>query len=591
MIKLFKAELKKIFLRPGIFVMTALLAVILALSYLLYIPMPRNSTEISISKNTVSEIYNYFSTGEMDYSKSNSLSYVESTKSLIDSYRSNNETSNVQKLTTDINTINDNIYSLIDRLGRVLSSPTSDGKEIANTLINNLKPSVCDFSNYFSSLISTTNPLILVNSETAQDITITLNSLADILTLTTQPTQETYSNIRDKLNLYNVSTSANEYELNITSGIESIRDIVINQQFLDTLQTEYYDVGVARLAVISQNIDEFYSTINGNYELEGSTEKKEELNQKISFYYNTCKQLNQIVLSKIYLNIGQDYTDFEFSKFNGLENFNRYESEQSLSRQEYLFDQNKMEYDYAVPFSFTSTSNFETNAYDFLYFVLELFSFIIIIYCVVIGSSMIAGEQNNGTLKLLAIRPYKRSKIMTSKILATLFFAFVFTLLSTIITFIAGGFMFGFNSAPILCVFNASTAFELSPIILTIIYLMALLLKIFTYIVLAFTISTLFRSYVGAVTVSIFCFFGTAILNLFVTSNNVIKFLPLNNLDLFRYMGGGTFANSTGSNIFNIFASPILPDMSFIFSLINIIITISVLLMITYLVFKNRDIA
>ena len=590
MIRLFKAELRKIFLRPGIFVMTALLAVILALSYFLYQPMTRNTSEISIDRNQVSEIYDYFKNGNMSYSKSDALSYMTSTNNLIENYRNNNTISNVETLKTQVNTLNDNIYAFLDRVGRVISSPSGEGKEIAyKILTETLKPSVDSLVNLFSSLIDTSNPLILVNKNTAENITLSLNSINRILTTTSEPTQETYKNMQDNLNLYNISTDANKYTLNITPDIESIVDVKFDEEFLNTLQADYYNVGMERLAVVEQDIDDFYASIGGNYEFENSVEKKAELNELISFYYNTCRQLNEIVISKVYLKIAESYSDYEFAQLYGLENFIRYESEQSLTRQEYLFDHNKMEYDYAVPFNFTSTSNFETNTYDFMYFVLELFSFIIIIYCVVMGSSMIAGEQNNGTLKLLAIRPYKRWTIMTSKILATMFFAFVFTLLAMIITFIAGGFMFGFESAPILCIFNATTAFEISPILLTLIYFLTLLLKIGTYILLAFTISTIFRSYVGAVTVSIFCFFATAILNLFVSSNSIIKYLPLNNLDLFKYMGGGSF--TANSSIFNIFSSPILPDMSFVFSLINILLTISILAVITYTVFKNRNIA
>ncbi len=587
--KLFKAELKKIFLRPGIFVMTALLALILALSYFLYAPVNRSTSKISIDKPTLSEIYNYYATGSLNYSKTDADTQLTSARTMIEEYKASLNDSKAQKIKEQVDLVNKNLASFVDYANRARSN--WDYKENAeNIRLNQVLPSLSKLEQMYTNYSNTSKPSILVTTASDNRITSMLTSIQKILTSQVDPTIETYNNFVSNLEKYNLETNKNKFKINTTDDFYSIVDVQFDEEFLNDLNDNYVNVCSGRLIEVDKQITQFYADFGGQLEYEKSYDKIDELNALISKYYNNNKQLYEIIKSKIYLSIADDYTDFEIKQYKGLEDFNRYESEQSLTKQEYLFKNDKMDYDYAKPFSVLSTSNFESNAFDFMYFVLELFSFVIIIYCVVIGSSMIAGEQNNGTLKLLAIRPYNRSKIMTSKILATAFFAFVFTLLSTIITFVAGGIMFGFGSAPILCIFNASIAFEMSPILLSIIYLCALMLKITTYIILAFTISTLFKSYVGAVTVSIFCFFGAGILNLYVSSNNIIKYLPLNNLDLFKYFGGGMFGTSN-SSLFNIFSTPILPDMSFMFSLINIIITISVLLIVTYTVFKRRDIA
>ena len=587
--KLFKAELKKIFLRPGIFVMTALLALILALSYFLYSPINRSTTEISIDKPTLSEIYTYYTTSSLNYSKSDADTYLNNARSMVDEYKSSLTDSNANKIKEQVNLVNTNLASFMDFANRARSN--WDYKETAEKIrITEVLPSLSELEQMYTNFSNAAKPSILVSTESDGRIKSMLTAIQKILTSQVEPTIETYNNFVSNLSKYNVETNKNKFKMNTTEDFYAIIDVIFEEEFLNDLSDSYITVCSNRLSEVDKQITKFYEDFGGQLEYEKSYDKIDELNALISKYYNNNKQLFEIIQSKLYLSIASDYSDYEIKQYKGLENFNRYESEQSLTRQEYLFKNDKMDYDYAKPFSVTSTSNFESNAFDFMYFVLELFSFVIIIYCVVIGSSMIAGEQNNGTLKLLAIRPYSREKIMTSKILATIFFAFVFTLLSTIITFVAGGIMFGFGSAPILCIFNATVAFEMSPILLSVIYLCSVMLKIATYILLAFTISTLFKSYVGAVTVSIFCFFGAGILNLYVASNNVIKYLPLNNLDLFKYFGGGMFGASD-SSLFNIFSTPILPDMSFVFSLINIIITISVLLIVTYTVFKKRDIA
>ena len=587
--KLFKAELKKIFLRPGIFVMTALLALILALSYFLYNPVIRSTTQISIDKPTLSEIYNYYATSSLNYSKSDADTHLRNANSMINEYKLTLDSSKASQIREQVDLVNINLASFMDFANRARSN--WDYKETAEKIrISQVLPSLNELEQTYTNYSNASKPSILVSTKSDNKIKSMLTSIQKILTSQVDPTIETYNNFVSNLSKYNLETNKNKFKMNITDDFYGIQDIQFEEEFLNDLSNNYVKVCTDRLIEVDKQINEFYENFGGQLEYEKSYSKIDELNVLISKYYNNNKQLFEIIQSKIYLSIASDYSDYEIKQYKGLENFNRYESEQSLTRQEYLFKNDKMEYDYAKPFSVLSTSNFESNAFDFMYFVLELFSFVIIIYCVVIGSSMIAGEQNNGTLKLLAIRPYNRSKIMTSKILATTFFALVFTLLATIITFIAGGIMFGFGSAPILCIFNASFAFEMSPILLSVIYLCSLMLKITTYIILAFTISTLFKSYVGAVTVSIFCFFGAGILNLYVASNNIIKYLPLNNLDLFKYFGGGMFGASS-SSLFNIFSTPILPDMNFVFSLINIIITITILLVVTYTVFKKRYIA
>ena len=69
MFKLFKGELKKIFLRPSIFIMTALLAIIITFSYYFYQPMSRVNTSIQINASSVMEIYDKFNSGNDIYSK------------------------------------------------------------------------------------------------------------------------------------------------------------------------------------------------------------------------------------------------------------------------------------------------------------------------------------------------------------------------------------------------------------------------------------------------------------------------------------------------------------------------------------------
>ena len=53
-----------------------------------------------------------------------------------------------------------------------------------------------------------------------------------------------------------------------------------------------------------------------------------------------------------------------------------------------------------------------------MYFTLEIASFLIIAFTVVIGAGMIAKEYSDGTIKLLAIRPFNRNKIVKMLLLS-----------------------------------------------------------------------------------------------------------------------------------------------------------------------------
>lgn len=590
MIKLLKAELKKIFLKPGIFIMTGILAVVLAFSYFFFIPQNRVNTKISMRGDNLNEIYNNFIGSNYEYSLSSANALMQRANSLITEYKSDNQ--NISEILKDkIDILNADAKDFIDNVGRAAAEVNPSGflasaENIRKTILSEFE----EFSSIYINYANEVYPKILINATDHDLIIRNCNSIIATLKAVGAKQLESYVTMRTYLETMNIAKSGSDFKFSFTTYIENIKDIDVGDEFLNELYNNYYLIAEERLINIKTELDKFYTEFNTD-EYVNSMEKKANLNEFISLYFNTAKQSLEIIENKINLKIANTFDDSQFVKFYRYSTFNRYQSEQLATRQEYLFQNNKMDYEYANSFGFLNTSNFESNAFDFAYFVLELFSFIIIIYCVVLGSGMIAGEQSNGTLKLLAIRPYRRSKLLSSKILATLIFIIIFVLFSSIIAFIAGGTLYGFTSLPVLAIFDSNTAFVISPVLLFLLYLITLIAKIFVYIALAFFISTLFKSYVGAVTVSILCFFATSVLNVYLSASAIFKFFPLSNLDLFKYFGGGYFASETSASIINMFTSPILLDTSFMFSLINVIITTIIILSVTFIVFKKRDIA
>ena len=274
--------------------------------------------------------------------------------------------------------------------------------------------------------------------------------------------------------------------------------------------------------------------------------------------------------------------------------FNKYNFKQNLSKYTAIYENEIIESNYGVAFSSSHTSNYATkdkesaiNAYDYAYYVLDIFGFIIVIFSVILASNMIAGEQKDKTMKMLAIRPYSRNQIMTSKIMAVLFFAFIFLLLTMLISLIAGYFMYGINTNPLIVTLNASISFAISPFLLYLINVLCVFFKVVFFVLLAFLISTALRSYLGATVINIFFILITLVGNNFLSGFGVWKYIPFANVDLFKYFGNGTFTNE--ASLFS--SSYILPGTDMVFSLFVSIIFMVIVTIATYSIFKKRDIA
>lgn len=120
---------------------------------------------------------------------------------------------------------------------------------------------------------------------------------------------------------------------------------------------------------------------------------------------------------------------------------------------------------------------------------------IVIVYMLLISSSIIVDEFNKGTIKQLLIRPYTRRKILISKLLACIICTLLFILLYQLVAFIFIGITYGFKSYSIPIIlydFNTKNIVKMSIIKYMLIntatfipeYLMLLLFTIFVGILL-----------------------------------------------------------------------------------------------------------
>ena len=73
-----------------------------------------------------------------------------------------------------------------------------------------------------------------------------------------------------------------------------------------------------------------------------------------------------------------------------------------------------------------------------------------------------------------------------------------------LISLIAGYFMYGINTNPLIVTLNASISFAISPFLLYLINVLCVFFKVVFFVLLAFLISTALRSYLGATVINIF---------------------------------------------------------------------------------------
>ncbi|MEF2967595.1 ABC transporter permease [Paenibacillus sp. M1] len=203
---------------------------------------------------------------------------------------------------------------------------------------------------------------------------------------------------------------------------------------------------------------------------------------------------------------------------------------------------------------------------------LSVLYFLVSIFSVVIASDIVAGEFTWGTIKLLLIRPWTRSKILFSKLLAVL----IFTLASTAVFLIANlavSFLLFPNTGSVIFP-ETQGAGPLASIMENLLYSYIDLLVITIF---AFMISTVFRSGGIAIGLSMFILFaGNIFTMLFHPSRYAwAKYMLFVNMDLSQYRGGQV--------------GP--AGMTLGFSATVLALYVLAFLAVSWLVFNKRDVA
>ena len=298
---------------------------------------------------------------------------------------------------------------------------------------------------------------------------------------------------------------ANKELDSLNTQIEELNALIAQDSENDDLKTQLKSLELQK-EVVNLRLDK-----NINY---GSDNYKSIAVQNYRMYMGNYIQSSQ----------GRNLTDEDKSEING-----------------YLEKANLYKYDL---YNDTEYQNTATANYTFQNSIGTYIAIIVMVVVIVAGVS-ISEEFNKGTVKLLLVRPYSRTKILISKLIAVFITMLITTATILLLQFIIGGIVYGFGTYMMNVVqFDFTTN---SIVTLNIFAYLGLIfickLPIFILIgTLAFALSTLFLNSPLAVALPILGYMGSDMINMIAISYkwDWVKYFVTPNWDLSQYLFGGT---------------------------------------------------
>ena len=260
-----------------------------------------------------------------------------------------------------------------------------------------------------------------------------------------------------------------------------------------------------------------------------------------------------------------------------------YENKESLTYEE------KQEYQQALKTAETAKYRIEKGEPsekigNFQYGMTGIFSnyeMFIIIILVMISGTIVSEEFNKGTVILLLVRPYSRTKILLAKWIACVLIFILAILGIAIAQFVIGGILFGWegvvHSSIIQYDFNLETVVEftwwqyLGILFITKLPLYLLVMTI------AFALSTIFTNSAFAIVIALLGYMSTSIINALATAYqiDILRYFITMNWNIDQYLFG---------------ALPSFEGMTLAFSIMVCILYFLVLMIASILVFKKKNI-
>ena len=212
-------------------------------------------------------------------------------------------------------------------------------------------------------------------------------------------------------------------------------------------------------------------------------------------------------------------------------------------------------------------------------FFTEYGIFVIAILVMIVGT-IVSEEFNKGTIKLLLVKPYSRTKILLSKFITSMLMIIFVVLIMGIMQLFVGGVIFGFDSLSEPVVeynFNTNSLQEINVLVYFLIQFLAQLPMFILLATLAFALGTIFANSALAITISLLGYIAANIINQLAMSYNIkfLEYFVTMNWDLSQYLFGNL---------------PNMEGMTMSFSIITCIVYFLIMVIPTWIIFKKKNI-
>lgn len=577
------AELNKIFARPSMFVLFTVLVGAMVLSFFMFNPISVNA-KYTYQLNSTSAIYLKF---EEDY-ETLEQELITAKTSIDDFLSTKNDTlAKFQTLfQTAKNQFYNQLYVTVVEMPKQNEYPSGSVLSDVKYEFGIFRQNIEDIRSFMISDVNNKEVNFFITTSQNEKLYNTIKNIAEVIPTDAQIDHYTTKAIIDRINL--IKNSFDLEKLNVE--VNNLEKIEINSEELTELLNLYYTPNISestsggvvnythtgKLEELYNAVAEYYYTCPDSAE----AEKMDELNEHIARYYDyiqICKNLLNCNFEL--LRIGNK-TDDQIVTYNGFSGVSIYNLKQSATISNYFLENNTFGYEYLTAFNFGINSGTETNCFDFAFYAMQILSFLITLFVMFFACGMIAGEQNSGTLKMTAIRPYSRNKIYSGKFLACINVSLILLFVSFIASMAIGIASFGYTTQNVLVVANASTVSVISPLLLIGIYFVSILIDIIFYIALAIFISMIIKPTTISTAISSAVLIVTTILS-GTTSASFIRFIPTAHTGLFKFF--------TTSNL-GIFSYSIVPGINMITSIIVLAVSLLLLDLFGRYLFTHRSI-
>ena len=572
--KTLSGEMYKTFRYPFTYICVALLVAALIASCFTFKSQNEVASRFTLNGQTKDEVYTSFTTQE-GMNKTVADTQIEEAHNKIATITTQGEStlSTIKALVGENSTANNEggaLWYYKNNFTTALSTISiNELKSSRETIINKLSQAKDELTN----AVKSDNITILITESIYKNFVNDLENCVKVFQASSKSSDEikTYQDIAKEINDSNILEKLKNYTIKDMTKIELTEDSVEN------LNNLYTKAKAFQAKILS----------TGETQKNNSSVSVKTYKNTLTNYFYVSKQYATLVENSILYDNVLNLSDVAVRKYKGYKDETVYNLRETITKNTYLIENDKTELNFATPFKAGLLSSDE-NVFDFMYYGLTFCSIILLIFAIGLITRQIAGEFADGSFKVLLTHSSHRHKVLSAKILSTLLISILFMILTALVLFIIGAINYGIESTTILAIFNGNTAFETSPFTLLIMFMGLEIVKILFFILVATTISIIFRNKWVSGSISFALLILTVIAPLILTNSIIFAYTPLAGVDMFQFFGNGLLVGNENA-LMSMLDGYMYLNSNFYVSLVSVSVTALICIILSYSLLHSRE--